>query len=129
MMLTAAQDDSPATLRRVLGRWDLTALGVNQVIGGAIFLVPSQVAAHVGNWSPYAYIAAGLVTLLVAVCLAELGSRFERTGGVYVYARTAFGPFVGFEVGWMQWFTRASPAALFHLRRDGPAARWVLAQT
>src|SRR5919201_4831081 len=39
-------------LRRALGRWDLTAVGVNQVIGGSIFLLPSQIAAVVGAWSP-----------------------------------------------------------------------------
>jgi APA family basic amino acid/polyamine antiporter len=102
---------APIALRRVLGGWDLIAIGINQVIGGAIFLIPSQVASHIGNWSPFAYIAGGLVTLLVAVCLAEVASRFDRTGGTYVYVRAAFGRFVGFEVGWMQWFTRASSQA------------------
>lgn len=111
MTPTVASMGAPATLRRVLGRWDLVALGINQVIGGAIFLVPAQIAAHAGNWSPYAYVAAGVVTLVVALCFAEVGSRFERTGGTYVYARAAFGSFVGFEVGWMQWFTRASSQA------------------
>jgi len=99
------------TLRRALGRWDLTAIGINQVIGGAIFLMPSQVAAQVGNWSPIAFVLAGLASLLVALCFAEVGSRFEGTGGPYLYTRAAFGRFVGFEVGWMQWFTRASSHA------------------
>jgi APA family basic amino acid/polyamine antiporter len=111
MPTPGALDSAPVTLRRVLGRWDLAALGVNQVIGGAIFLVPAQIALHAGNWSPYAYLAAGAVTLVVALCFAEVGSRFERTGGTYVYARAAFGSFIGFEVGWMQWFTRASSQA------------------
>jgi basic amino acid/polyamine antiporter, APA family len=48
------------------------------------------------------------VTLLVAVCLAEVASRFDRTGGTYVYVRAAFGGFVGFEAGWMQWFTSSA---------------------
>ena len=43
--------------------------------------------------------------------LAEVGSRFEATGGPYLYARTAFGRFVAFEVGWMQWFTRVTSHA------------------
>lgn len=98
-------------LRRVLGRWDLTAIGVNQVIGGAIFLMPSQVAARLGNWSPFAFLAVGLASLLVALCFAEAGSRFEGTGGPYLYARAAFGRFVAFLVGWMQWFTRVTSYA------------------
>jgi hypothetical protein len=42
----------PPRLRRELGRWDLTAIGVNQVIGAAIFAQPSLYAASVGAWSP-----------------------------------------------------------------------------
>ena len=102
---------TPATLRRALGRWDLTALGVNQVIGGAIFVWPAQVAAQIGGWSPVGFIAIGFLSLSVALCFAEVGSRFESTGGVYLYTRTAFGDFVGFEVGWMQWFARATSQA------------------
>jgi amino acid transporter len=99
------------TLRRELGKWDLTAIGVNQVIGSAIFFLPSQVAAQVGTWSPIAFLAIGLASLLVALCFAEVGSRFERTGGPYLYTRAAFGRFVGFEVGWMQWVTRVTSQA------------------
>ncbi len=99
------------TLRRALGRWDLTAIGVNQVIGGAIFLMPSQVAAQIGAWAPIGMVLMGLASLTVALCFAEVGSRFESTGGPYLYTRAAFGRFAGFEVGWMQWFTRASSQA------------------
>jgi basic amino acid/polyamine antiporter, APA family len=99
------------TLRRALGKWDLTALGVNQVIGSAVFILPSQVAAQLGNWSVPAFLAIGLASLLVALCFAEVGSRFEGTGGPYLYTRAAFGRFVAFEVGWMQWFTRVTGQA------------------
>jgi basic amino acid/polyamine antiporter, APA family len=99
------------TLKRALGRWDLTAIGVNQVIGGAIFLWPAQVAAQVGAWSPIGFVLIGALSLSVALCFAELSSRFETTGGPYVFTRAAFGDFVGFEIGWMQWFSRASSQA------------------
>ena len=98
-------------LRRELGKWDLTAIGVNQVIGSAVFILPSQVAAQLGNWSPIAFLVVGLASLLVALCFAEVGSRFEGTGGPYLYTRAAFGRFVAFEVGWMQWFTRVTGQA------------------
>jgi amino acid transporter len=100
-----------ATLRRALGRWDLTAIGINQVIGGGIFLVPAPVAARLGAWGPIAFVLIGLVSMLIALCFAELGSRFVSTGGPYLFTRAAFGRFAGFEVGWMQWFTRASSQA------------------
>lgn len=99
------------TLDRALGRWDLTAIGINQVIGSAIFLMPSQVAAQVGNWGPLAFLLAGLASLLVALCFAEVSSRFDKTGGPYLYTRAAFGRLAGFEVGWMLWFTRAASHA------------------
>ena len=98
-------------LRRELGRWDLTAIGVNQVIGSAIFLLPADVARQIGAWGPMAFLVVGLASLLIALCFAEVGSRFDRTGGPYLPARVAYGRFIGFEVGWMMWFTRVASQA------------------
>ncbi len=98
-------------LRRELGRWDLTAIGVNQVIGSAIFLLPSDIARQIGAWGPVAFFAIGLASLTIALCFAEVGSRFDRTGGPYLPARAAYGRFIGFEVGWMMWFTRVASQA------------------
>ena len=100
-----------ASLRRLLGRWDLTAIGINQVIGGAVFIVPAEIAFRLGPWSPLAVVLVGLSTILVALCFAEVGSRFETTGGVYLYTKAAFGRFAGVEVAWMHWFTRVSGLA------------------
>lgn len=108
--LASAAGDRPA-LERALGRWDLTAIGVNQVIGSAIFLMPSQVAAAIGSWSAIAFLLAGGASLLVALSFAEVASRFDATGGAYLYTRAAFGRFLAFEVGWMQWFTRVTSHA------------------
>jgi APA family basic amino acid/polyamine antiporter len=99
------------TLRRDLGRWDLTAIGVNMIIGAGVFLVPSQVASQVGAWSPLFGLLLGITSLLIGLCFAEVSSRFDGTGGPYLYARVAFGRFAGFEVGWMYWFTRVSAQA------------------
>ena len=103
-----ADRDADVGLRRALGRWDLTAIGVNQVIGGAVFALPAAVAANTGTWSPWLVAAAGGLSLLVALCFAEVASRFEGTGGPYLYTRAAFGRFAAFEVGWLLWFTRAA---------------------
>lgn len=96
------------SLRRELGRWDLTAIGVNQVVGSGIFLLPADVAREVGPWGPAVFVFVGLASMLIGLCFAEVGSRFDTTGGPLVPARAAFGRFVGFEVGWMMWFTRVS---------------------
>lgn len=107
----AGAPDAPPRLRRALGKWDLTAIGVNQVIGSAIFLLPADVAKQVGAWGPVAFMAVGLLSLSIALCFAEAGSRFDATGGPYLPARVAFGRFVGFEVGWMMWFSRVTSHA------------------
>jgi basic amino acid/polyamine antiporter, APA family len=113
--VSAPAADSPQ-LRRELGRWDLTAIGVNQVIGAAVFAQPSLYAASVGAWSPWLVGAVGVASLLIALSFAEVGSRFEGTGGPYLYTRAAFGRFAAFEVGWMLWFTRsASWAAVINV--------------
>src|SRR5262245_28720724 len=98
-------------LKRALGRWDLTAIGVNQVIGSAIFLLPADVGRLIGPWGPIAFLLVGLLSLSIALCFAEVGSRFDRTGGPILPARAAFGRFVGFEVGWMMWFGRVTSHA------------------
>jgi amino acid transporter len=97
-----------AQLRRELGRWDLTAIGINQVIGGAVFAMPAALAAIVGGWSPFLIAGVGFASLLIALTFAEIASRFDGTGGPYLYTRAAFGRFPAFEVGWMQWFTRVA---------------------
>ena len=99
---------APPSLRRELGRWGLTAIGVNQVIGGAVFLVPALVAAQIGAWSWPAVGLVGVLSLLIALNFAEASSRFEGTGGAYLYTRAAFGRFTSFEVGWMLWVTRVA---------------------
>ena len=95
-------------LRRELTKWDLTALGVNQVLGGAVFLMPALVFAQLGNWSIWAVASVALLAMCVALCFAEAGSRFDGTGGAALYVHKAFGRFAGFEVGWMLWVVRTT---------------------
>jgi amino acid transporter len=102
------QPSTVSQLRRELGRWDLTAIGINQVIGGAVFALPASLAALVGGWSPILIVFVGIASMLIALTFAEVGSRFDATGGPYLYTKAAFGRFAAFEVGWLQWFTRAA---------------------
>lgn len=105
-------EPSRPALIRALGRWDLTAVGVNQVIGSGIFVLPATIAALVGMApSALPYVAAGIANALIVLCFAEAGTRFREAGGPYLYTRTAFGPFPGFLVVWMMWLTRVSSQA------------------
>ena len=121
----AALRASPPALRRELGRWDLTAIGVNQVIGAAIFAIPGTLAASLGGWSWIAIALVGLVALLIALNFAEAGSRFDGTGGAYLYTRAAFGRFPSFEVGWMLWATRVTSwASVINALTDALGYYW-----
>src|SRR5690349_6254337 len=70
--------------------------------------MPAALAAIVGGWSPFLIVAVGLASLLIAATFAEVSSRFDSTGGPYLYTKAAFGRFPAFEIGWLQWFTRAA---------------------
>jgi APA family basic amino acid/polyamine antiporter len=99
-------------LVRTIGRWSLTALMVNSIIGASIFGLPSVLAAKLGGFSPLGYLEAGSAMLIVAACIAEVSSRYEETGGLYLYARDAFGRLTGLVIAWLTWLTRiAAPAA------------------
>src|SRR5229473_1495453 len=88
-------------LVRAVGLFSLTALAINGMVGAGIFVLPAQVAGIVGPGSLLAYLIAGLATGLIVLCFAEVGALFDRSGGPYLYARAAFGDWIGFEIGWM----------------------------
>ncbi len=98
-------------LVRVIRRWDLGAVVLNATIGAGIFGLPSAVFALVGVYSLFAFITCAFLVTLIILCFAEVGSRYTQTGGPYLYAREAFGPVVGFEVGWLMWIARVTAFA------------------
>lgn len=102
---------SEEKLVRGLGRWDFTALVINGIIGAGIFGLPSKVYAQIGSYSLLAFVACAVIVGLIVLCYAEVASRFSATGGSYLYAREAFGPAVGFEVGWLFWIVRVATFA------------------
>jgi len=103
--------DPKANLVRAIGRFSLAALMVNIMIGGGIFEIPATVAGLLGSQSPAAYLIAAVGMGIIAACLAEVASRFQEVGGPYLYARAAFGRFLGLQAGWLLWLTRVSAAA------------------
>jgi len=97
---------SPAgqpTLKRGLGMWMATALVIGNMIGSGIFLLPASLAATAGPVSIIAWVFTGLGAMMLALVFARLGRAYPKTGGPYVYARKAFGDFIGFETAWMYW--------------------------
>jgi amino acid transporter len=107
--MTAAGE---AGLVRGIRRWDLVLFAVNATIGAGIFGLPSTTYRLVGSYSLVAFVLCALVAGLIMFCFAEVASRFDRTGGVYLYAREAFGSTVGFELGWLLWLQRITGFAV-----------------
>lgn len=93
-------------LSRDIRKWDLVALLVNVTVGAGIFKLPADVQKAVGNYSLLAFVVCAVVIGLIALCFAEVASRFTGTGGPYLYAKETFGSSVGFLIGWMMWLTR-----------------------
>lgn len=89
-------------LRQELSAYGLIMIVIGTLIGSGIYLMPSMVAGHLS--SPYliflAWTVGGIISLTGALCFAELGSMFPKTGGVYVYLKEAYGPLAGFLFGW-----------------------------
>ena len=104
-------EDGTATLIRGVRRWDAVALTFNWIVGAGIFAVPSKVYALTGTYSLFAFATCALFAVLISFCFAEVSSRFTETGGPYLYAHTAFGSIIGFEVGWLLWMTRLATSA------------------
>jgi APA family basic amino acid/polyamine antiporter len=95
-------------LLRALGRWDLLALVINGIVGAGIFGLPARVQSLLGVFGLAAILACAAVMGLVILCFAEVASRFTETGGPFVYAGAAFGPFAGFLTGWVLWVARVT---------------------
>lgn len=98
-------------LARTLDFRDLTFLVVGSVIGSGIFIVPSTVLRQVGGDPGLAllvWFAAGVLSLLGALTYGELAAARPEAGGLYVFLREAFGPFVGFLYGWTLFFVIGS---------------------
>src|SRR3954470_7193620 len=98
-VITARVQNKPDEgLVRGIRRWDLVAITINGIIGAGIFGLPAKVYSLIGTYSIIAFIACALIVALIILCFAEVSSRFDDTGGPYLYAREAFNPAVAFEI-------------------------------
>jgi amino acid transporter len=90
---------------RQLGLFTVLCIGVNNIVGSGIFKKPSTLAAQMHEWSWVAFAICGVLLTFVALCFSVLATRHDETGGPYVYARRAFGPWVAFAVAWTAWIS------------------------
>ncbi|MDV7720211.1 amino acid permease [Pediococcus ethanolidurans] len=89
-----------------MGFWTILLFGINGIIGSGIFLLPNEGMKLFGPASLLVLGFDALLILTIGLCFAEDASLFKETGGPYVYAKAAFGNFVGYEVGFVTWAIR-----------------------
>lgn len=107
MELATKPASEKGQLSRVLGFRDLVLLIIGTVIGSGIFLVPGAVLRPVGNSVPLAmlvWLTGGILSLLGALTYGELSAMKPQAGGLYIYIRDCFGPFLAFLFGWTLFF-------------------------
>jgi APA family basic amino acid/polyamine antiporter len=104
-------ENRTAELVRTVGFWGLVAMCINAVIGSGVFLLPYESYKLLGPFSLWAPLIFAIPVFILALCFAEAASHFSEPGGAYLYAKTAFGDFVGFETGWMNWIARLTSLA------------------
>lgn len=116
------------TEKQKMGFWSIVLLGINGIIGSGIFLLPNQAMKLMGTASIGVFIFDALLVTSITVCFAECASLFEVNGGPYIYAKAAFGEFVGYEVGFVTWAIRmiaeATMAVAFATALGGIVPGW-----
>ena len=112
-------------LHRALGRFDLAAITLTTVVGAGVFTMPAQLVANAGNWTVAVLAFTIALVAVIALCTAEVASRFDMTGGPLVYAESAFGPLAGFIIGWLMYLSRlATFGAVAAIMLDYAAGFW-----
>jgi APA family basic amino acid/polyamine antiporter len=107
---TAPARPSAPTLVHAIGVPRATAMVIGTIIGASIFVQPSNVTGAVPTVSGvlWVWVAAGFLTLIGALVMAELSSAYPRTGGVYVFLREAYSPSIAYMWGWAMFWVMHS---------------------
>ncbi len=94
------------SLDREISRLGFAAIALNGVIGAGIFALPAVAAARSGNFSPWLFLFCAVLIMSVVLCFSRAASFVSDTGGPIQYAGQAFGPFAGFQTGWLTYIGR-----------------------
>ncbi len=88
-------------LKRTLGPWALTAMGIGAIIGTGIFVLTGVASAtRAGPSLTISFIVAGIVSALAALCYAEVSSKIPISGSAYTYTYATLGEFLAWVIGW-----------------------------
>ena len=87
--------------RRVLGLWQLTAIGIGGIIGVGVFVLAGQQAAmNAGPAVALSFLIAGIASAAAALCYAEFAGLIPVTGSAYTYGYAVLGELAAWLIGW-----------------------------
>ncbi len=110
--ILAEGGDTEHGLKRSLGPWALTAMGIGAIIGTGIFVLTGVASAtRAGPALTVSFVVAGIVSVLAALCYAEVSSKIPISGSAYTYTYATLGEFLAWIVGWGLVFEYALGAA------------------
>ncbi|MDR4998264.1 amino acid permease [Brevibacillus parabrevis] len=99
--LLAQVESKHGSLKKSLGAFDLTMLGIGAIVGTGIFVLTGVAAAeHAGPALVLSFVLSGLACVFAALCYAEFASTVPVSGSAYTYSYTAFGELVAWMIGW-----------------------------
>jgi amino acid transporter len=96
-----------------LSLFDVTNLVIGAIIGADIYVASSFGAGFLGPFSLIVWVIAGIIAIVIALSFGKCASLLPRVGGPYAYANAAWGPSIGFIVGWALWLAEWVSLAVF----------------
>src|SRR5580693_927441 len=100
MLLAESQETGEHSLRRTLGPFQLTALGVGAVIGAGIFVLSGLGAHYAGPGLMFSFVLSGTGCAFGALCYAEFAAMIPLAGSAYTYAYATLGELFAWIIGW-----------------------------
>lgn len=102
--LAKSSSTAAATSKSKLSFLSIYFLGINAIVGSGAFLLPQEIYQRVGVMSVLVILCAAMTVSMIALCYADLSSRFSGSGAAWLYSYNAFGKFTGFQIGLFSWF-------------------------
>src|SRR3979490_2659955 len=100
MLLAESKETGEHSLKRTLGPFQLTALGVGAVIGAGIFVLAGLGAHYAGPGLMLSFVLSGLGCAFAGLCYAEFAAMIPLAGSAYTYAYATLGEIFAWIIGW-----------------------------
>src|SRR6266498_3770144 len=100
LLMSEAQEAGTHCLKRTLGPFQLTALGVGAIIGAGIFVLSGLGAHYAGPGLMLSFVLSGLGCAFAGLCYAEFAAMIPLAGSAYTYAYATLGELLAWIIGW-----------------------------